>query len=202
MRSLPHLTLRFLLAGSFVLACGSCSAQAQEPGRGSGAKTKTDAQVIEELAASNRQKADAAVDEIMSRGVRMISLLMKKEGDHRFFRGFLARNPLTATGVTAASGDPKKDRILLEEGRLVTVEVAALYLITAIYWESLHIAQSPYLTDYSLPVEKRKSRNTKSVVEKAWKATSEWYGRLTTSDITKLRAADHYPLRFSDVGFH
>jgi hypothetical protein len=161
----------------------------------------SDSEVIEELAAPNYKAADAAVDEILRRGVRMIPLLMKKQGDQRFFRGYLARTPHTATSVTVPFGDPKKDKKLLEKGELVTVEVAALYLITAIYYESLHIAQSPYLTDLSLPEIKRRQANKKNLIERAWKATGEWYQRLIASDLQTLRAAKDYPLKSADVGF-
>lgn len=174
---------------------------AQEVSKTRSSNTKTDAQLIEALAAPKYEKADAAVDEIMRRGVRMIPLLIQKKGDQRFFRGWLARDPLSATGVAAPFKDPKKNKWLIEEGKLVTVEVAALYLITAIYYDSLDIAHSPYLADFSLPEIERKMGNKKPLVERAWKATVEWSERLAASDIATLRAADDVPLWTSKVRF-
>jgi hypothetical protein len=177
------------------------TARAQDVTKQLSVETLTDSEIMEELAASNYKPADAAVDDILRRGVRMIPLLMKKKGDKRFFHGSLARSSGTSTLVFEPSGDPQKDKWWLKEGKFVTVEVAAIYLITAIYYDSLYISQGPYLTDTSLPETKRRAANTKKVIEKAWKATAEWYQRLIASDITTLRAAKDYPLRARDVRF-
>jgi hypothetical protein len=198
---LPHgLTLIVLLILASFLRFGGI-ARAQEMSKHAPAETMTDSQVIEELAASTYKPADAAVDEILRRGVRMIPLLIKTKGDKRLFSGFLARSSGTATIVFTPSGDPKQDKRRLKEGKFVTVEVAALYLITAIHYDSLNIAQSPYLTDFSLPEMERTKENTKKLVERAWKATAGWYQRLTASNITALRAANDYPLSTGDVSF-
>ena len=192
------LILLLLLAS--VSGCGA-TARTQDVIKQPPADTMTDSQVIGELAASTYKLADAAVDEILKRGVRMIPLLMKKKGDERFFRGFLARSPGTSTSVTNPSGDPKKNKRLLKEGKFVTVEVAAIYLISAIHYGSLNIAQSPYLTDNSLPDVDRRQANTRKLIQKAWKATTEWYQRLIASDITTLRAAGDDPFSSGDVTF-
>lgn len=195
-----RLTLTLLLLLASVLRFGGVT-RAQEMSKDSPANVKTDLQLIEDLAASTHKPANSAVDEILRRGVRMMPLLMKMRGDKRFFSGFLARSSGSATIVFVPSGDPKQDKRLLREGKFVTVEVAALYLITAIYYDSLDIAQGPYLTDLSLPEVDRNASNTKKLVERAWKATTDWHQRLTASNISILRAADDYPLKTADVRF-
>lgn len=55
-----------------------------------------------------------------------------------------------------------------DESRVITVEVAALYLISAVFYDSLEFAQAPYLTDGSSV--KMNRFNTPSRVSEAWRA--------------------------------
>jgi hypothetical protein len=106
-----------------------------------------------------------------------------------------------ANFVFGGTGDPKNDKKLLKLGKLVTMEVAALYLISAIYFESQRFSQSPYLTDLSLPQLEQKAANTSKLIDRAWRATEKWYRKLTELGIERLRAADDYPLKNSQVEF-
>lgn len=124
----------------------------------------------------------------------MIALLLKLKGDRRAFRGSLARDPRSSSFVIVRP-NPKKKEQSLEDGKLVTVEVAALYLITANYYGPLDTAQSHYLTDLSQPEVARREADTRVLIERAWKSTAEWYQRLNDSGLAKLRAADAPPSR-------
>ena len=195
---------RLIAACLLALACAAHAAparRAQEMSRHPPTETATDEQLVERLAAKDYATADAAVDEVMRRGERMIPLLLKLRGDRRYFSGFLTRNPDSSTSIPVPSGNPKTDRWLRERGKFVTVEVAALYLITAIYYGTLEIAQSPYLTDLSQPEIKRRQANTKDVVSRAWKSTAEWQQRLDANGLAKLKAADDHPLKAASVRF-
>jgi hypothetical protein len=174
---------------------------AQEMNIKSSIHSESDIQLIEELATTDYAKANATVDEILNRGVRIVPLLVQKRGDQRFFRGSLSRDQQAAVLVAVPTGNPNKDKRLLKSGKLVTVEVAAIYLITAIYYNSLNIAQSPYLTDLSLPSVKRDMANTSKRVDRAWKAVEGWHQRLASSDIANLRSKDDYPLSTANVDF-
>ena len=177
-------------------------ASAQEMNIRSSIQSKSDAQLVEELASTNDARADAAVEEVLSRGDRMLPLLIQKKGDRRFFRGWLTREDgQAAVMVPIPTGNSKRDKKYLKEGKLVTVEVAAIYLITAIFYDSLDIAQSPYLTDHALPGIKRRMANTPPLVKRAWKAIEGWYQRLASSNLTTLRAKDDDPLSTADVDF-
>lgn len=192
---------RLAFAALLLFACAARPARAEEAGQGPPASAATDAQVVERLAAAEPATVNAAVGEVMTRGERMIPLLMKLKGDRRYFAGTFSNNVESSTSMPGPSGDPKLRRWLLESGKLVTVEVAALYLITAIYHGTLDIATSPYLTDLSLPEEKRRQANTKGVVRRAWKSTAEWRRRLDASGLAKLKAGDDYPLKSASVKF-
>jgi len=163
--------------------------------------SSTDAELLELLASSNPVAADNAAAMIITRGERMIGPLMKLRGDKRFFAGVMSQSTGSANLVFVSSGDAKQDKELLKLGKLVTMEVAAVYLISAIYFETMNFAQSPYLRDLSLPKPKQKVGNTPKRIDRAWRATDKWYERFTELGIKKLRASDDYPLKNSRVEF-
>lgn len=186
-----------LLSCVFVLSApANCQQQ-----KNTGIEMITDTQILENLASQDRELADTAVEEILKRGERMIPLLIQKKGDERFVLAKLTRSENSGQAIYLPSPDKKSNKRLLKQGKLVTVEVAALYLITAIYYNDLFISQSPYLTDFSLPKEKRRAANTKEVVNKAWEATESWYKRVKIDGMEKLRKDEEYPFRKSEVKF-
>lgn len=194
-----------LLAGIMLFACATQpapAARARGATNGQPAVTQateaTDAQLIERLASPDHRTADAAAAAILSRGERMIPLLMKLRGDRRPFSGGLTSSPSSSAFVFVPDGGEKK---ALEEGRRVTVEVSALFLITAIYHGTLSIAQSPFLTDLKLPEVRRRSVNSKRLVERAWNSTADWQRRLEASGLAKLKAENDYPLKAASVRF-
>lgn len=145
---------------------------------------------------------------ILERGERMIPLLMKLKGNRDFFWPLGLGNP----GAAKAWQFPVQGKgAKLEEGKsvydtdtdtdVVTQEVAALYLICAIYHKNLQFAQNPLLTDLSLPPEKRRARNTKELVDKAWIAAEAWAEAMKKEGLSSLQAKHHDPLRGSNVAF-
>ena len=154
---------------------------------------KSDSEVINELSSSRGNAF--AVDEIVHRGVRMIPLLLKVKGDQRpAFAAFGSHLSATPTRIANTPSD-------VVPGITLTMEVSALYLICAIYHNSLEFAQSPDLTDLRLPADKRKGLNTPDLVARAWQSVEEWSRRLDRSTIQKLRALKDDPLRASSVHF-
>ena len=161
----------------------------------------SDAELLERLASPNGQSADEAAALILSRGERMIGPLMKLRGDKRFYMGLMHQNPRTSDTMFLATGNAEEDQRLLKNGELVTVEVAALYLISAIYHKDVSFAHAPFLTDLSVPAVERRRSNTRKLIDRAWKATEKWYRNFTASSLEKLRAADEYPLKAAKVKF-
>lgn len=172
-------------------------AQGQQPNQQQSSNSLTDAELLGQLASPDRQTADAAAALILERGERMLAPLMKLHGDKRLYAGFLHRT--RTDSWFGGTGDPKNDKELVKRGYVITVEVAALYLISAIHYGTFSFASLPYLTD--LTAEYRDQQNTPKLIGKAWKATEKWYRRLTESGLEKLRAADDYPLKNSQVEF-
>jgi hypothetical protein len=62
-----------------------------------------------------------------------------------------------------------------EKHRLVSVEVAALYLMSALAHGDLHFAQAPLLTDPSEPRAIRTAANTPERVARAFDAAERWH---------------------------
>ena len=82
----------------------------------------------------------------------------------------------------------------------MTVDVAALYLISAIYYDNLAFANLPYLIG-SEPVTDFQY-NTPERVEEAWKATEKWYKKLEKDGLPKLREDKEFPLKSTDLKFY
>src|SRR5678815_4140284 len=113
---------------------------------------RSDSELINEL--SSPRGATFAVDEIIHRGARMIPLLLNLKGDQR--PAFAALGHHLSATPTMVAINPSD----VHPGRTLTMEVAALYLICAIYYDTVEFAQSPYLSDLRLPASKRDALNS------------------------------------------
>jgi len=157
---------------------------------------KTNEQVIGMLQSRDRELATQAIYEIMRRGEPMIPLLTHLKGDTRMFQG-------------EELGDPRVSRIVpLQEAKgrisresIVTNEVAALYLISAIYYGN-RVFASPWLADASLPRDERIPQNSSYLIAKAWESVENWVNELKKESLDSLRAKKFYPLKNSGVTFY
>lgn len=155
--------------------------------------TKSDSELINAL--SSIRESTGAPDEIIHRGVRMIPLLLNVKGDQR--PAFAALGHHLSATPTRVAINPSD----VVPGETLTMEVAALYLICAIYHNTVEFAQSPYLTDLRLPVGKRDALNSPELVARAWQSVEEWNRRLDRTTIKKLRSSKDDPLHGSGVAF-
>lgn len=155
--------------------------------------TKSDSELINAL--SSIRESTGAPDEIIHRGVRMIPLLLNVKGDQR--PAFAALGHHLSATPTRVAINPSD----VVPGETLTMEVAALYLICAIYHNTVEFAQSPYLTDLRLPVGKRDALNSPELVARAWQSVEEWNRRLERTTIKKLRSSKDDPLHGSGVAF-
>ncbi len=192
-RSWPVLSrLAILLLAICTVGTVRVRAQPVQPQSGQDSK---DEQLLAALASTDGREANQAVHEIMRRGERMIPLLMRLRGDKRFFYGYGIYNPDSAwngTSIPVAGDNP-------DEGRLATVEVAAIYLISAIYYGTTEFAASIYLSD-GTPV-KNDSFNTPERVAAAWASVEQWGKELEQKGLKKLQREDLAPLHYSKLHF-
>lgn len=160
-----------------------------------------EAKLLEKLASTKQAEADSAAKEVLRLGEKMIPALLQKRGDTALFFGTFGLAPDTMF-IHRPTNDASRDRILLQDGKLVTIEVASLFLINAIYFEDMNFSQTPYLVDFSLPSEQQKAANKKFLVEKAWNAVEAWSQKLNSEGIKKLRETKTSPFEDADLSFY
>lgn len=153
-----------------------------------------DQDVIAGLSDRNTESAHMAVGEIMRRGDRMIPLLLRCKGNKSFFYGYGLGHRLSSFVIPF----PVKDTEI-NDGSLITVEVAALYLISSIYHKTTEFAEAPYLSD-GKPVNWQRF-NTPERVSEAWESTEKWIEAFTSEGIEALRSRGLSPLSRSKVRF-
>jgi len=153
-----------------------------------------DEQVIAALSSHDPEAAHQAVEEIMHRSDRMILLLRSCRGNRDFFYGYGLGHRSSGFIIPLPASDKE-----LNDGSFITVEVAALYLISAIYYKTVEFAAAPYLTD-GTPVEWQKF-NTPKRVEKAWDSTEKWIHTFRSEGIESLRSRHQSPLSDSKIRF-
>lgn len=153
-----------------------------------------DEQVIAALGSQNAEAAHQAVEEVMQRGDRMIPLLVGCRGNTNFFYGYGLGHHSSSFLIPLPTGDKK-----VNDGSFVTVEVAALYLISSIYHKTLAFADAPYLTD-GRAVQWQKF-NTPKRVNKAWDSVETWMQAFRSEGIESLRSRQQSPLSGSKVHF-
>jgi hypothetical protein len=156
---------------------------------------KTIEQVISMLQSRDRELAKQAVYEIMRRGEPMIPFLMRLKGDTRPFLGEELGDPRSSDAVPL---EVVKGKISRES--IVTNEVAALYLISAIYY-GIRLFASCWLADASIPRGERKPQNSPYLIAKAWEAVENWANELKKENLDSLRAKKFDPLKSSGVTF-
>jgi hypothetical protein len=154
---------------------------------------RSDSEVINAL--SSPRGRVPVVDEIVHRGVRMIPLLLNLKGDQR--PAFAALGHHLSATPTRIAINPSD----VVPGKTLTMEVAALYLICAIYHNTVEFAESPYLSDLRLPAGKRDALNSPDLVSRAWQAVEKWKQRLDRTTIQQLRSRKDDPLQGSGVHF-
>ena len=89
----------------------------------------------------------------------------------------------------------------VKSGRAITVEVAALYLISSIYAERMDFASSPYLCDMNLSNLERRALNTTELIDRAWESVEAWDKDRLKYGIGDLKKRKIGPLSFGHVAF-
>src|SRR5689334_19562802 len=116
-------------------------------------KPFSNGQLLAGLQSPDEKRAHEAANEIFAKGSSVIPMLASLRGNKKPFAAASWLGRPTAGQMTFPSDVP--------------VEVAALYLINAIYEGDIGFAQSPYLTDLTVPADKRKAQNSAVLIDKA-----------------------------------
>lgn len=126
----------------------------------------------------------------------MVPFLLKLEGRKENFVGSGLGNPNPAEFLEVYPIGKRATH-----NRIVTVEIAALYLISAIYYGNLEFAQNPFLTDLTLAAERRTINNDTVFVKRAWLSTANWYIKSESVGLERLRATKVGPLTDARIAF-
>ena len=129
----------------------------------------------------------------MRRGERLIPLLLARKGDKRFFYGYgLGPDNSWNHPVPQVDSDPNS-------GEYTTMEVTAIYLICAIYYETLNFADTSYLSDGTWTDGHK--FNTPKRVGDAWISIEQWVRTLNNEGLQELQAKKAFPLQHANVRF-
>jgi hypothetical protein len=160
---------------------------------------RNDSEVIEALKSRDASTADRAAQEVFVRGDRMFPLLMTLEGDKQAFSGTALYNP-RASIVYPIPGHGQLTESQTEQ--VTTLEVAALYLISAIYHENLHFANGLLLVDLTVQRGDRKARNSKEYLGRAWESLRDWMLEYQRRGIGFMRSKKQDPLSAAKLGWY
>jgi len=92
-------------------------------------------ELLESLESTDKEHVHQGLLEIMRRGDVMLPALLRCKGNRKLFYGYGLGHRDSAFLVPLPTGNKERD-----ESRAITVEVAALYIISAIYYETLEFA--------------------------------------------------------------
>lgn len=177
--------------GSAVLTFLGCSAVAPR------SKTGTPSAAMGEpherqLASRDSVVATRAVEEAFEAGTLSFDWLFECQGDSRPYYG----RPFGRAGSGTAILYPEDPA----SGEWpISVEVACLYIIQAIFEGTAEHASSMLLSDLQLAPRDGLARNTPALVSRAWTDVREWKAEFLQYGLDTMRTRSSSPLR--SVGF-
>jgi hypothetical protein len=194
-------------AACVVLLLAACAGGARAQGssfrsRDAAVAHLSDAQVVKDLKGSSEKKASRAVHEVMARGGRMIPLLLKLKGDRRCFYGDWELGSHAGCSSRMA---PNKRNQCYEWHNASTVEVAALYLIEAVYRDDLKFAQGVTLIERDPEDGQQRldvKMNGREVIARAWETVERWFAEFGHEGLAALRAKKRGPFAGTKLDFY
>lgn len=158
----------------------------------------TDAELIGELDSEDYRACDRAATGIFEAGERMIGPLLMLRGRKQPYAGTLGNPRGSMTTIKPRAGSELSPE---QSERVVTVEAAALYLISAIYAGRMDFASSALLTDLELPAEKRKAANNSALLERGFTSASKWSESVAQDGLKALQERGEGPLKQARLAF-
>ena len=150
--------------------------------------------LVEELGSADSQVAANAAQDLFAAGAAAIPALFRAEGKCERFYAIDVFRPMStivrrSRGAGCAPGDE------------VSVEVAALYLLEAIYEGRMPFTDSPLLRDLTKSEVEPGAEMTKTLLARAWASAKAWLLLVKCSGLEEVRAAGQDPLRAGRVSF-
>jgi len=156
-------------------------------------------ELIALLASPDYQKCNDATKEIFKTGEQIFDLLLEQQGNSKPFSGTLLGDPNSATFTfVEIPGFPLSQS---DREKTITVEVASLYLVSAIYHGRLDFAQNALLTDLNLPPAERRARNKSEYIKHGFRAVKKWVERCEKAGLASLKEKGDNPLREANLAW-
>ncbi len=175
---------------SMLVASPGCMWGAQDTARMD--SSPADQRTLQDMGSSDHNVATQAVQKAFDDGEASIAWLVGCQGDHRPYPGKPFGRKLSSTLMLYPEN-------AASELWPISVEVACLYVLQAIFDDDMEHASSMLLTDHTLPVMDRRAKNTPKLVERAWREVVTWYSEYKKEGLKSTRIRSRSPL--SDVGF-
>ncbi|MCX7112848.1 MAG: hypothetical protein NTX45_22560 [Proteobacteria bacterium] len=157
-------------------------------------------EIIKFLASQNPQEANLAAHNVLNQGISILPMLLKYQGDRRIFMGTALINPRASILLPMSiEGFPIPES---QMERATTMEVAALYLISAVYYDKLPFAHAPLLIDETVKRGEREAKNTKEFLELGYKSAKQWIQECQIKGLDAMRQAGRTPLADAHLSWY
>ena len=133
------------------------------------------------------------------RGERMIPLLLQNKGDQRpYAGGGLGKETAAWAFMIPKEGKPLRK----SDPPVITVEIASLYLISAIYYGRLDFAEGPVLVNRTKSAGERKLLNNDNrQMKRVYDTYADWVKKVKAEGLDALRQRNEPPLAGTRFGW-
>lgn len=192
------MNLRYLTGSSILILFLVMIVNAQNIRQVNEIQTQSNQDIIKLMMSEDPKESVLASKEVFARGEQMIPLLLELEGNSKCYYGIKALGDWDMPGLVRESPSCHAT-----SAYQVTAEIAALYMISAIFNDDLAFASPPVLCDFSSEEKEcAEGGNTPKRILKAWQATKNWNLSLQTKGLSYLRQENQEPLKNSGLAFY
>ena len=166
----------------------------------------TNEQLLRLFTSEKTEECAQAVEYLFKQSVKSFYFLLAQQGNKEPLMANL-NHPLSgahtvvafpsriyASGVLPELSDEDKEKV-------VTIEVASLYLISAIYHDKLIFAFNPLLTDLNLPANEGIAANKEEYLIRGFFSARKWVKKCQEVGLETLRQQDEDPLKSANLAW-
>jgi len=166
----------------------------------------TKEQLLRLFTSEETEECAQAIEYLFKQGVESFDFLLSMQGNKEPLWANL-NHPLSGTmtvmgfpsrfyasGLLPELSDENKEKV-------VTIEVASLYLISAIYHDKLIFAFNPLLADLNLPPNKRMAANKEEYLIRGFLSARKWVKKCQEVGLETLRQQDEDPLKNANLAW-
>jgi len=153
---------------------------------------------VELLLSTDHHVCDDAAARILEGGEQYIDQLLELQGRGEVYAGVLGNPRGSMAILVPLSGSSPT---LEQRERVVTVEVAALYLLSSIHMGRMDFASSALLVDVGVQPERRFASNTSERVARGYVSAKVWADKVRQEGLHVLQRRKEDPLQHAHLAF-